>query len=289
MARAVPRRSIDELALRYKLNPGLGRDIYVEGLRDKGLIEWYLRKRDVSDASVYTIDTVDVPESALLARGLDGGSSRSRVVALRSELAGRGVDVDSQLFIVDRDQEDLCPTPCIDGVLLTDYGALMTHLAQPDAFLRLVQLVGRDRVSHEDFMGFLDVACSEVYLIRSAAKRLRLPVKFLDADDFVRVDKVRGLVFDAAGYLARCAIASGLARSLDALRAEIEVCRGEVGRLAFGSFAAANDHDLFGFAKKALRLAGDGVNRTSDSICDLFLMSADVSVLKEHNLFKALA
>jgi len=59
----IPRRNIDELIARYKLEPEL-KDLYVEGNFDMKLFRKITRELNLN-VSVYTIDTVECPASSL--------------------------------------------------------------------------------------------------------------------------------------------------------------------------------------------------------------------------------
>ena len=80
------RRKLDELVVRYQLEPSLN-DVYVEGLTDKRIIQWFLDKSnlDTKNVAVYEIDTIDIPTDRLFALELNNGN-RSRVIFLAFEL-----------------------------------------------------------------------------------------------------------------------------------------------------------------------------------------------------------
>jgi hypothetical protein len=80
------RRRLDELFVRYELEPSLC-DLYVEGLTDKSIIEWFLDKSGLGKEkfTVYEIDTVDIPTEELFKIGLND-ANRSRVIFLALQL-----------------------------------------------------------------------------------------------------------------------------------------------------------------------------------------------------------
>jgi hypothetical protein len=74
------RRTIEEIIVRYELEPSL-RDIYVEGLEDKSLIEWFLSQHGQTNCAIYDVDTIEIPAELLFAENLVDGN-RSRVIFL---------------------------------------------------------------------------------------------------------------------------------------------------------------------------------------------------------------
>ena len=82
------RRTIEELAARYELEPTL-RDVYVEGAFDATVIGWVLREARCHNAAVYGIDTVNIPVAISSRYGLAEGSKGRIVRALHGTRATR--------------------------------------------------------------------------------------------------------------------------------------------------------------------------------------------------------
>lgn len=283
------KRTLDELALRYQLggSTSTGRDVYVEGIQDKVILDHVFEVAGFK-ASVYTSDTVCVPNQILLSRGLEAPSARSVIVATREELAQRGVDVGGHFFLVDRDQEDLVPTPCINGCTTTDFGCLPAHLVTQRSLEKLTRLIGRRRISLDDLRQSIFSISKELYLMRGAAKRLGLPVRFLPPSHYIGRGAFGCYELDLESYLDACLHSVGLiVRRLDMLAA-IEGCRGEIESRTLDGRVFVNDHELWVIVRAILRDNGDGVNRSEDDIRDLFVMAVDERDLEESLLFQSL-
>ncbi|MHC0613779.1 DUF4435 domain-containing protein [Komagataeibacter oboediens] len=94
----LPRRKIDEIALRYELEPEL-KDTYVEGTTDKTILDMSFRGVD-NDRVFYPIDGIDIPASILEKHNLTSGN-RQRVIALSKEL---NLSPSSKVkFLIDKD------------------------------------------------------------------------------------------------------------------------------------------------------------------------------------------
>ena len=102
------RRTFDELVVRYELEPSIC-DIYVEGLIDKSLIEWFLNESDLEteNITVYEIDTVDIPTNELFELGLnDANRSRLIVFAIKLQTILKS-QLPNVICIADKDFDDL--------------------------------------------------------------------------------------------------------------------------------------------------------------------------------------
>lgn len=122
----IPRRKIDELIARYKLEPEL-KDLYVEGNFDMKLFRKITRELNLN-VSVYTIDTVECPASSLMENGLTD-NTRSRVVFVAQMLTKTlGDDHAAVRLVADKDFDSILGKPCNRGLLLmTDCTSLEAY------------------------------------------------------------------------------------------------------------------------------------------------------------------
>lgn len=121
---ALPRRTIGELVARYDLEPSL-RDLYVEGIQDKTIYDWYLRSTGHDDVAIFEIASIEVDQETLTFHGL-GNGNRSRVVALALELDGRFPMVLSHVRCVADSDFDFILESRREGkhLLYTDYTSI---------------------------------------------------------------------------------------------------------------------------------------------------------------------
>ena len=94
------RRSIEELLVRYELEPTLD-DVFVEGDFDKEVLNAAFLGSGLPEPAIYDIDSVEVPMSLLSSYGLSVGN-KQRVIALSRELSKLQGEI-SQLCLVDKD------------------------------------------------------------------------------------------------------------------------------------------------------------------------------------------
>ena len=50
------RKNIEEIIVKYELEPSLDKELYVEGSTDNELIEWYLNISKIHNISLFEID-----------------------------------------------------------------------------------------------------------------------------------------------------------------------------------------------------------------------------------------
>jgi hypothetical protein len=161
------RKEIDELVSLYSLEPELN-DVYVEGVNDKGFIEWFLAEKGEKRIEVYCIDGISIPPEVLAKHDLGAGGNRSRVIALSEELAERLPSNSRILCIADRDNEDFVSCGKENRYLgFTDYTSIELYLLQRKTLRKLFLLVlGGMPVSAGDLLREITDILSEVFLIR---------------------------------------------------------------------------------------------------------------------------
>jgi hypothetical protein len=277
------RRRIDELALSYRAAKTRLHDIYVEGSNDKLLLDWCFRDA-APRIAVYNVDSIEVPDHEVARLNLSPGSARSRVLTLASVLSDRVETARLPLFIVDRDQVDLHPIRLNPPTLaVTDYGTLELGFISEESFNNLAHVACKNRLAGQQLMQrSLDISF-RLGLIRAAAKRLEVPLRILDAADFIEAggEVVR---FDHARYLDRCANASNLIGRRDELREEVELCEAQFNQLQADRRLLVNDHDLHRVLRRIAKVIGGDNTRAPEQIRDLLLMASSPAMLSGSKL-----
>jgi len=189
------RRKLDELVARYVLEPSL-HDVYVEGLTDKSIIQWFLDESnlDTKNCTVYEIDTVDIPTAQLFALGLND-SNRSRVIFLAFQLQRLfETSLPHVVCIADRDFDDLIGSSSIESELLlfTDYTSIEMYLFDSniiEKFLRLA--LHRDDLASVNILENISPILEEMFLLRAANQSLSYGMKWLEPNALRRCFKRR--------------------------------------------------------------------------------------------------
>ena len=128
------RRTIDELAVRYFLEPFL-EDVYVEGHSDRKVFNQYLKDTGHKGVSVIPIDYIEVNRETREAHSL-GGGNRNRVIALALELDRRFSSGLSRVRCIIDSDFDFILGAFIDSshLLCTDYTSVDLYTCEKSLF-----------------------------------------------------------------------------------------------------------------------------------------------------------
>ena len=282
----IPKRTLDEIVFFYKHNPSrTGVDFFVEGPSDKLLIDSYLKARRGRVSPVYTMDSIDFSGVDFSGLGLPTPSARSCVVVLRKVLVEEGVDLSKNFFLVDRDIEDVCPTPLINGVELTDSGALPVHLYDNRVEKKISELIYKSGIDSVVLKNSVNSICKSIYMLRAAARNLDCGVRILSPADFIRGDAISGFSLDARAYIERCLHASDQYSRLEDICLAYDKCREQLDSMALRGFSLINDHSLWDVLKEIGARVEPSNNRSSKDIEEIVRMTFDADELSGHRLF----
>lgn len=285
----LPKRTLNELAFYYKqAAPHEAVDFFVEGADDKLLLDAYIESRHAVSCPVYTMDTIDFSGVNFRALGLPAPSARSSVIALRKFLADEGINVERHLFLVDRDLEDLCATPLIDGIELTDSGALPVHLFDNVVERKFAELIYERKIDPLILKQSVNSICAEVYLLRVAAQILECGIRTLPPGDLIVGTRVDGFSLNGRNYIERCLHASQLIDRFEDVLAQVESSRQALLEKDLRKFTLINDHILWDVLKEIGSRVGASNNRSSKDVEELVRMTFDADQLSGHRLFRAI-
>jgi hypothetical protein len=177
------RRKLDELVARYELEPSL-HDVYVEGLTDKCIIQWFLEESnlDTENVAVYEIDTIDIPTDRLFALGLND-NNRSRVIFLACQLQSlfEG-SLPPVICIADKDFDNLIASSHIESELLlfTDYTSIEMYLFDSNIIEKFLRLALRkDDLEAVNIIKNIGPILEEMFLFRAANQSLSYGMEWL--------------------------------------------------------------------------------------------------------------
>jgi len=195
------RRTINELAMRYKLEPEL-KDIYVEGVFDQDILRNGLSSVGINGRVVYEIDVVDIPEILLNKHGLSDGN-KQRVLVLARELANTKPCA-AYKCLVDRDLDHyLGNLETTDGLVWTLYTSLELYFFESELIELILVTTAKARISDfQQYLSSLSRILRELYILRLADHELGLSLKWLSFNRLVTKDD-SCLQFDSEVYKHR--------------------------------------------------------------------------------------
>jgi hypothetical protein len=197
------RRTIEELLVRYELEPDL-RDVYVEGPRDQALLAWFFEASGVVDIAIYEIATVNVPAQLVLDKNLED-NNRGRVVAFACELDECSTrDLTSNVICVaDSDFDNfLEQTHQCRLLILTDYSCMECYFFREEVVDKFLRLFVRLPLVASEVLGHLADTLKSLFLVRLANKISRLGLVNLPFQGFCRLTGST-IEFDQETYIDR--------------------------------------------------------------------------------------
>ncbi len=166
---SIPRRQLNEVITRYKLEPTLD-DVYVEGRFDKQLLDKAFKELKI-DRPVYEIDTIDITDEVIKKHGLTRGE-KQEIIALCSELDLD--DISKVRFLVDTDMDEHLNTVLAkSGLVYTNYCDLEGEFLSTDMVRELICDAGG--VNCEDWdetFTSLEETVKSIFALRMALKEL---------------------------------------------------------------------------------------------------------------------
>jgi hypothetical protein len=279
------RRTIEELATRYELEPAL-RDVYVEGGFDVAVVCEALLQAGCHNAAVYEISTVNVPTENLSKYSLPDGN-KGRVIALCLELDSHVAHPHQVTGLVDRDYDTVVGRGYANRLLLfTDYACMEMYFFDESVLERFCRLfIRKDGGLAAQLLGELIPILQDLFFIRSTNEVLSLGLTWLDADKQCAV-RNGVLVLDrqefVQKYLNKNSKLSELSRFSTALESVREKASGDARH-------QINGHDFVRLLAKRLHPIVRNKNiATADVIERVLPGYADYNRLKESPMFAVL-
>jgi hypothetical protein len=176
------RRTIDELAMRYELEPTL-RDIYVEGAFDVSVVGEVLKQAGCHSAAVYEINVVDIPPELLGKHNLPDGN-KGRVIALCFELDLQVANPALVSGLVDRDYDRIVGRDYANRLLMfTDYSCMEMYFFDELVIERFCRIfLRRNGDLAIQLIRELTPILRDLFFIRATNEYLQLGLHWLEAD-----------------------------------------------------------------------------------------------------------
>lgn len=220
------KRTVEEIISICKLEPST-KNIYVEGISDKLVIDNFLKKQKINDISVFDIDCIDFREvfAKMSPSDLnilkDSNKEKVAFLALKVEKEAGNCHF---LGIIDRDL-DFVNNHIKSGKYLsyTDYNSMEMYLFSYDNIDALLRNSFRitSNVNVDNFMKSIGHVCRILFYIRA----------YLESSNGSVVDFKRNLSYDRKdntcsldikNYISKIAQANKMVCGLDGLHKEIE-------------------------------------------------------------------
>ncbi len=200
---SVPRRTMEELVARYRLEPSM-RDLFVEGRFDARAFRRFARDQEL-DISIYEIDSVECTAAELAQLNLPD-NTRSRVIWLAVKLSQfLGHESPAVRCIADTDFDSILGINWECGLLVfSDLPSLEVYFFAPEILERVLSdCVGID-VNIEELYASMKEVLKELFIARGANEKLHWGMSWMEPWKCIEI--VRGsskITFDYRTFESR--------------------------------------------------------------------------------------
>lgn len=281
-----PRRTIEEVRIRLKLEPSI-KEVYVEGVFDRDLYRWGLRKMHCQDVVIYPIATVEVPIEIVEKYGFTSGE-RQRLLALAHELEAGGDFKKSVLCVLDADFDYIldCINVC-NIICLTSGTSAELLFLEVGTLVQFYEMVlalnpGEERIN--ETLKILLPVLRDIFLVRAAIHALGLSWSVIEIEDELVKDKN----FNFENYVLKVINKNSGKEYAEALVGKIDELR--TRSLNLLDSKCVHGHDFVSAIRKSL--INSGVKRKmladSNDVGRILLGMLDWDVVKNDQVFKKL-
>lgn len=197
----IPRRSIEDLAVRYALEPDL-QDIFVEGYFDQEIISNFISKSRNRNRIAYVIDGVDISNEVVERHGFTLGN-KQRVIALARELQHLPSKC-SFCFLVDKDLDHwFGPLETTHRLKWTEYCSLELYFWS-ESFLKDIFIkMAKCKIDNWDvfYQSLIDTLQFK-YLLRLADHELKYHIKWISLSKYIKINN-NSILFNHDDYIDR--------------------------------------------------------------------------------------
>ena len=192
------RAIVNEIKMKYQLEPSLPKTIYVEGSSDKSFFEWFLKKCDIKNIAIFEIQMVEIKAQELLSKGLND-NNRDKIIFL-SQLVQEGIIgiIDSDFDFIEKSTYDKPP-----HLLSTDYSAMELYGFNKETLEKiLLGYPAKQPNSYQDLLDMLASILVEIFLIRFAKKHKGISLSHIDFNKNLSL-KSEMITFDRDSYIKK--------------------------------------------------------------------------------------
>lgn len=282
--------TFDEVLARYEYEPGL-KDLFVEGVSDKYLIEDFLSAKGVYDISVFEIDSVDFEE---VYKGMDPeeakklhDNNKNRVSYLSKELdrqyGDKGLKV---LCIIDVDEDFTFGRDLSNSVAAyTDYNSidmyLFTESTIGDFLKKALRIRRQYNVAH--IMNCLAKVCRQLYFVNFLRLKYSPESPRFENDRDFTSTKAFELTLDFDSFWSKSLQRYKLTGKKDALKSEYDDL---YAKEPIDVRLEMKGHDFVKCFYLAISKAGRKPEMSEEIFANVLWKFADQNFLAEQPLFK---
>ena len=285
----VVRRKISEVIELYKLEPTL-KDIYVEGICDKLIVESFLEKNAIKHVSIYEIDVIDFSDLYEKSPELKR-NNKAKIIGLSEQLKlAHGNSLKFISCIADRDFDDLLGISYNKYLLFTDFTSFEMYLFNKKCINTFYK-----RILHtfpfgaQTAINTLSEPLKELFLIRYSficLPRSNGQCDFIDIKKTCNIDKKTGQIrFDSTEFLKKMLHKLNLYPKKEKYEKHIESTR---AKLPKDIRHTIRGHDFIHLFFLYINKIKNNIKINEETLERVFFMCIDHDELIKYNLFSSL-
>ena len=273
------RRKINELLTRYELEPSL-KDIYVEGIEDKIIIDEVLRKNDITDVSVFDISSIDIDNDEKIKNG-----NKGRVIELASILSEKLENMNITC-IIDNDFDILTGNQYTSPILLTtDFSCMEMYFFDKQIIEQISRSCAKNKLTETIVNKFITPALIDLFKIRFINYDLCWNLKCLNFEKNIRY-KNGEFNFDRDEYIKRYLNKNRKVRELSFYCKKINTIKIDSKH---DKRSYIHGHDFITLLRSVLnKLRGRKLWSEDELVWDLLKVAADYKDFSRYLLFSTL-
>jgi hypothetical protein len=282
------RKTIAELVALYTFEPQL-RDLYVEGINDKTLLEWFFKQFDIESINVIEINSISVDDSLITRLGLKHGN-RDRVVALSLEFERLLQNKTRYLVcLADSDFDFILGRKYKSPYLLyTDYTSIDLYFISKNILEKLLSLgLGKPPSDVNKLLMCLAQVLQEVFLIRAINESLNWNISFTP---FTKCCEIKGsyVIFHYQKFIEKSLLKNARFSDVKTFNDTYEQLKKKKTKTFRHTIRALDYFELLGwYISKQIGTRGNKY-KDPEVIRAIIYTAADVKSLTKEKLFKAL-
>lgn len=202
MASEELKRQPSELIARYSLEPSL-KEIYVEGLTDKLIVELFLEKENLLSTTCYEVSSIDFSEFIALNPHLR--SNKEKLIYLANDIFKNLNPANLKLrCIIDRDFDDILGIQHTSGFILSsDFSCIEAYILDEFTFKKILRIgLTNFPIDEKVMLAEMFKVLNNLFFIRCARVILKHePLKLLEMDSAININKNGIIDFELEEYI----------------------------------------------------------------------------------------
>jgi len=288
------RKKIDELIVRYTLEPGL-RDVYVEGPAEKNLLEWFFTESRLEQIDIFDVNTINIPESVTNNYGLRSDNNqcgnRDRIITLSLEFDKKLKNhIPYLICIADSDFDFLLGRKFHSSYLVySEYTSTDLCFFSEQSLGKILTLLGSNPVCGiKQWVQNIKDVLQKLFLIRTANVKLAWDMTWQEFSKCCYIDNNDYVIFKDQEFINKYLNANGRRNNIDTFISVLN----ELTQIQVASYECViRGHDLFELLGWYItRKKGKHGNKFRDQevIRNSIIASANLESIKDKDPFKSL-